>query len=64
MLGGSFEKKSSSEDRKAVNIENMDPTQDFKSLQSEKPVSGLLSVQWVSPLRSSLRLHLSFATPR
>jgi len=64
MLGGSFERKSSSEDRKAINMENLEPTQDFRSLQSEKTVSGLLSEPSVSPLRSSLSLHLIFATPR
>jgi len=63
MLGGSFQIRSSNEDRKAVNME-IEPTQDFKSLQTEKTVSGLLSVQSVSPLRSGLRLHLSFAIPR
>jgi len=45
MLGGSFEKKSSSDDRKAINnMENLDLTQDFRSLQSEKTFSGLLSM--------------------
>jgi len=53
MLGGSFERKSSSKDKKAVNMENLELTQDFRSLQNEKPVSGLLSVQSVSPLRSA-----------
>jgi len=47
-----------------MDMENLEPTQDFRSLQREKPISGLLSVQSVSPLRSSLRLHLSFATTR
>jgi len=51
------------EDRKAIITENLEPTQDFRSLQSEKLVSGLLSVQSMCPLRSNLRLHLSFATP-
>jgi len=64
MLGSSFERKNSNEDGKAINMENLELTQDFRSLQSEKTVSGLLSVQSVSPLRSSLRLHLSFATLR
>jgi len=63
-MRGSLERKSSSEARKAINMENLEPTQDFRSLQSEKPVSGLLSVQSVSPIRSSLSLHLIFATPR
>jgi len=31
--GGSLEKKSSSEDRKAINMENLELTQDFRSLQ-------------------------------
>jgi len=35
MLGGSFERKTSSEDRKAITMENVEPTQDFRSLQSE-----------------------------
>jgi len=64
MLGGSCETKSSSEHRKAINMENLELTQDFRSQQSEKTVSGLLSMQSVSPLHSGLRLHLSFATPR
>jgi len=64
MLDGSFERKSSSEDRKAINMENLQLTQYFRSLQREKPISGLLSVQSVSPLRSSIPLHLSFATSR
>jgi len=65
MLRGSFERKSSSEDRNAINMENVELTRDFRSLQSEKPVSGLLSlVQFMSPFRSNLRMHLSFATPR
>jgi len=38
--------------------------QDFRSLLNEKPFSGMLSVESVSPLRSSLRLHLSFATSK
>jgi len=45
--GGSFERKSSSDDRKAINMENLEPTQDFRSLKSEKTVSGLLSVSAV-----------------
>jgi len=49
MLGGSFERKSSSEDRKAINMENFGLKQDFRSLQDENPVSGVLSVQSVSP---------------
>ena len=49
MLGGSFERKSSSEDRKAINMENLGLKQDFRSLQNENPVSGVLSVQSVSP---------------
>jgi len=53
MLGGSFERKSSSEDKKVINVENLELTQDFRSLQNEKPVSGLLSVQSVSTLRSA-----------
>jgi len=53
MLGGSFEKKSYSEDKKAINIENLELTQGFRSLQNEKPVSGLLSVQSMNPLRSA-----------
>jgi len=64
MLGGSFERKSSSENRKAINMENLEMTQDLSSMQSEKTVSGLLSVHSMNPLRSSLRLHLSFAAPR
>jgi len=51
MLGSSYERKSSTEDRKAISIEKLELTQDFRSLLSEKPVSGLLSVQSVSPLR-------------
>ena len=53
MLDGSFERKSSSEDKKVINMENLELTQDFRSLQNEKPVSGLLSVQSVSTLRSA-----------
>jgi len=53
MLGGSFERKSNSEDKKATTIENSELTQDFRSLQNEKPVSGVLSVQCLSPLRSA-----------
>jgi len=64
MLCGNFERKSNSEDRKAINMEDLELTQGFRSLQNEKPVSGLLSVQSVSPLRSSLCLHHSFATPK
>jgi len=66
MLGGGFERKSSSEDRKAISMENLELTQDFRirSLHSKKTVSGLLSVLSVCPLRSGLRLHLSFATPK
>ena len=45
-------------------MENLELMQDFRNLQSEKPVSGLLSVQSMSALRSSLHLHLGFATPR
>jgi len=41
MLGGSFERKSSSEDWKAINMENLELAQDYRSLQSEKSVSGL-----------------------
>jgi len=52
MLGGSFARKSSSEDKTAINTESLELTQDFRSLQNAKPVSGLLSVQSVSPLRS------------
>jgi len=53
MLGGNFERKSCSEDWKAINMKDLELTQGFRSLQSEKPVSGLLSVQSVSPLRST-----------
>jgi len=42
MIGGSFERISSSEYRKAINMENLELTQDFRSLQSEKTVSGVL----------------------
>jgi len=38
MLGGRFERKSSSEDRKAINMENLELTQDFRSRKNEKPV--------------------------
>jgi len=34
-------------------MENLELTQDFGNLQSEKLVLGLLSVQSVSPLRST-----------
>jgi len=34
-------------------MENLKLMRDFQSLQSEKPVSGVLSVQSVSPLRST-----------
>jgi len=34
-------------------MENLELTQDFRSLQSEKPMSGLLPVQSLSPLRSA-----------
>ena len=54
MLGGSIERKSSSEDREAINLENVVLTQDFKSLHSERPASSLPSVQSVSPLRSNI----------
>ena len=37
--------KAYSEDRKAINMENLKLTQDFRCLQNEKPISGLLSVQ-------------------
>jgi len=54
MLGGNFERTSSSEDRKAINMEDLELTQGFRSLQNEKPASGLLvSAQSVSPLRST-----------
>jgi len=53
MLGGSFERESSSEDTNAIYMENLELTQDFRSLRNEKPVLGLLSVQSVSPLRSA-----------
>ena len=53
MLGDSFERKSSYADRKVINTENLELTQDFGNLQSEKLVLGLLSVQSVSPLRST-----------
>ena len=53
MLGGSFERKSSSEDGKAINMENLELTQGFRSHQNEKPVSGLLLAQSVSPLCST-----------
>jgi len=43
MLGSSFERKNRSEDGKAINMENLELTQDFRSLQSENPVPGLLS---------------------
>jgi len=49
MLAGSFERKSSSENRYEVNMENLELTQDFRSLQNEKQVSSLLSIQSVSP---------------
>ena len=52
-VGGSFEGISSSEDGKAINMENLELMQDFRSLQSEKTVSGLLSVQSVSTLRKT-----------
>jgi len=45
-------------------MENLELTQDFRSLQSEKPVPNLLSVQSLRPLRSVQRLHHSFATPK
>jgi len=35
MPGGTFEGKSRSEDRKAINMENSEMTQDFRSLQSK-----------------------------
>ena len=62
ILGGSFESKSSSEDRQAISIENLELTQDFRSLQSENPVSGLISA--VNESAVGLRRHLGFATPR
>ena len=46
-VGGSFEGISSSEDRKAINMENSKLMQDFRSLQSEKTVSCLLSISAV-----------------
>jgi len=52
-LVAALERKSSSEDRKAINMENVELMQDFRSLQSEKTLSDLLSVQSVSPLRST-----------
>jgi len=49
MLVGSFEKKNSSEDGKAINMAKLELTEDFRSQQNVKPDSGLLSVQSVSP---------------
>jgi len=53
MLGGSLGSKSSIENSKAINMQNLELTQEFRNLQNEKPFSGLLSVQSVSPLRST-----------
>jgi len=53
MLGVNLERKSSIEDRKAINMENLELTQDFRNLQNEKTFSGLQSVQSMSPLRST-----------
>jgi len=36
MLGGSFEGKSRFEDRKAINMEKLEPTHDFRRLRKEK----------------------------
>jgi len=41
MLGDSFIRKRSSEDRKEISMENIELTQDFRSLRSEKAVSDL-----------------------
>jgi len=49
MLGGRFERKNSGEDRNAINMLNLQLTQDFRSLKSEKPVLGLQPVLPVSP---------------
>jgi len=43
MLDGSFERKSSNENKNAM--ENLQLTHDLGSLQSQKPVSGMLPVQ-------------------
>jgi len=60
MLGGSFVGKSSSEDRRAINTENLELTQGFRSLQSEKKFQVCCQCSpWV---HSAVRLHLSFAT--
>jgi len=53
MLSGNFERKSSSEDRKTINMEDLELTQGFRGLKNEKAVSGLLPVQSVSSLRST-----------
>ena len=46
----SFEGKSSSEDRKAINMENLKPKQDLRSLQSEKSfISAISAVHESAP---------------
>jgi len=48
MPDGSLERKSNSENRNAINMENFQLTQDFRNLQNEKSVFGLLPVRSVS----------------
>jgi len=58
MLGGNFERKSSSGDRKAINMKNVELTQDFRN-EKTSFMSAISTVR-----ETAVRLHLSFATPR